>query len=107
VTLAFSEQNRLAEQQPEYRNRFAAGAFAAAVAAYGQTPNVDPVKQAQRMALVNALIRDPNYAAGTFAWVVVSRPTLNVETDITDTFIATTITNTFDTIASQLFIGTT
>ena len=105
MTLAYEEQDRLAEKQDQgFRDRIPAGAFTAAVTAYGQAPNPDATKQAQRMALVNALVKDPGYGKTTFAWLVVSRPTVNTSADLTDAFIATTIGVSFDSIASQLFI---
>ena len=107
MTLPYDRQYTLAVVQKDFLARTSAGSFAAALAQFGANPNVDPIKQKQRMALVNALIDDATYKVNTFAWVVVSRPAVNTDADLTDTFIATTITNQFDNIASQLFINIT
>jgi hypothetical protein len=81
-----------------------AGSFASAIAVFGAAPNADPIKQKQRLALMNAVIVNPGYAISTFAWLVVS---LAASEPIADSFIASTITAQFDNIASQLFISIT
>jgi hypothetical protein len=104
VTLKFSDQYQQAVSQTDFRARVTAGAFSAAVTAYGATPIADQTKQAQRMRLVNALVQDPAYGEATFAWLIVSQAALNQITDMTDAFIQTTITNNFDAVAQQLFL---
>ena len=105
MTLAYEEQARLATAQPEFRDRICAGSFAAAVAAYAAVANPNPVKQAQRMALVNAVIHDPKSSVQTFAWVVVALADVSTAAEITDALILSTIGTVFDGVAGQLFPG--
>jgi len=104
MALPYDRQATLATTQKDFLARVTAGAFAAALVAFGAAPNADPIKQKQRMALMNALIINPNYGVTTFAWVVVS---LASAEPIADSFIQSTLSAQFDNIASQLFISIT
>ena len=104
MTLKFIDQHQQAVNQPDFRDRVMAGAFAAMIVAYGATPLADPVKQGQRMKLVNALVLNPAYGIDTMCWLCVTQSALTTVADLTDSFIQTTLTSNFDDVAQQLFL---
>jgi hypothetical protein len=104
MSLSLEDQARLAGSQSDFRNRVEAASMGAAIAAFAAPP-ISGTGQAQRIGLANAIVRQPGYALDTFAWVVVSRPSLNTADDITDANIRQIVTQTFDVIAAQLMPG--
>lgn len=103
-----ANQYRLATEQQDFLQRIAAAAFGVAASAFAATPITGSsgaaTQQAQRLALANAMIREPGYATVQFAWVVVSRPAPKNAEDLTDAFITSTITATFDAVAQQMIL---
>jgi hypothetical protein len=104
MSLYLSDQYRLAEGLGDFRERVEAATVGTAIAAFAAPP-VSGTGQAQRIALANAIVHQPGYGLDTFAWVVVSRPTLNSADDVTDANIRQIVTQTFDVVAAQLMPG--
>ena len=105
--LSFSIQHDMVTRR-DFLDRIATGSFNAAQIISTTVANSDAKAQAQRLALVNAVVNDPEKYAKNFAYMVVSRPTVTSE-DIPDNLINTTLTNpiAWDSLAVQLFPNVT
>ncbi len=106
--LSLADQYALAMVQSDFRERVAAACFEVAalqLTTPAATGTGGDVITAQRMILANDIVRDPTYAAKTFAWVVVSRSIFDTRDDLTDAAIVQVVTAAFDAVARQLIPG--
>ena len=93
-------------QQPTLQNRVTAASYNAAITALGAAAPAAPTTQAERDALIAAILKQPNYAMVTFIGFIVSDPALTTITDITDSQINGRMTTAvFDSAAHRLFAG--
>jgi hypothetical protein len=101
MSLDLETQYRLAKVQPEFRNRVEAASVSVAITEFAAPP-ITGSGQVQRVTLANRILIDSTFAVDVCAWVVVSRGSVNAEADLTDQFIVTTLTASFDKIAQQV-----
>ena len=93
-------------QQPTLQNRVTAASYNAAITALGAAAPAAPTTQAERDALIAAILKQPNYAMVTFIGFIVSDPALITINDITDAQINGRMTTAvFDSAAHRLFSG--
>jgi hypothetical protein len=108
VTLNLLDQFS-ATQQPTLQNRVTAASYNAAITALSAAAPAAPTTQAERDALIAAILKQPNYAMVTFIGFIVSDPTIapgSAASDITDAQINGRMTTAvFDSAAHRLFAG--
>jgi len=105
VTLSLLDQ-WTQTQQPTLQNRVTAASYNAAITALGAAAPAAPTTQAERDALIAAILKQPNYAMVTFIGFIVSDPALITINDITDAQINGRMTTAvFDSAAHRLFSG--
>ena len=93
-------------QQPSLQNRVTAASYNAAITAMSAAAPTAPVTQAERDALIAAILKQPNFAMVTFIGFIVSDPALTTINDITDAQINGRMsTAVFDAAAHRLFSG--
>jgi hypothetical protein len=95
-------------QQPDLQHRVTAASYNAAITAMGAAAPAAPTTQAERDALIAAILQKPNFAVVTFIGFIVSDPALTTINDITDVQINGRMsTAVFDSAAHRLFAGAT
>jgi hypothetical protein len=102
MAIPLADQYSLALTQGDFRARVGAALMATAIVAFSATPLADATQQAQRELLASAVLQNVDTYLTQFAWIVVTRPGLGTVSDLTDTFIATTVEQVFDPAARQL-----
>jgi len=102
VAIPLADQYRLALSQPDFRARVGAALMAQAITAFSATALTDQAKQAQRVKLASQVLVDVETWLTQFAWIVVTRPGVTTQDDLSDSFIASTVQSVFDPAAQQL-----
>lgn len=107
--MSFAIQHDMVTRK-DFLDRIATASFNAAQIMYppNTAANSDAKIQAQRLALINAVVNDPEKFAKNFAYMVVSRPQV-VSEDVPDNLINTILTSpvAWDSLAVQLFPNVT
>jgi hypothetical protein len=102
MAIPLQEQYNTAVVQPDFRQRVSAASFQGCVVAYGLTPLSNVAQQAQRVGLINQIVRNINFATDAFSWIILTTSTHTAAAQITDTDIQNAVNANFDVVAQQL-----